>query len=243
MRRDDRGADDHARAAPRVNPHESVGRAIGDRAVHGRQWLRVRIDVDPALAGLALRQPDVRDLGIGIGAPRHRQFAQAAPTERAHGEQRVLDDDPRRGIGGVRKLPRQADVAAGVDARVRRSQEVVDANDRRWRSSATPAASRFSPSTLGVRPVLTSTASTSATPAPPCASYAIARTPSRTSTRPMRAPSTSRTPSRCSACSTTAPTHRDPRVRAAAADRERGRPRSRDARTPAPTRSRSARRR
>ena len=55
-------------------------------------------------------------------------------------------------------LYERADVAGGVDAAVRRAQAIVDRR-RRARRWPTPAASRFSPSMFGVRPMATSTAS------------------------------------------------------------------------------------
>ena len=65
---------------------------------------------------------DVRDLGIGVRAPRDDQRARALAAE----EQRVLDDDARQRIGGVGELERRADVAGREDPAVRRAQVIVD---------------------------------------------------------------------------------------------------------------------
>ena len=62
------------------------------------------------------------DLRVGVGAPRNRQGAQTLAAE----EQRVLDHDARRGVGGMRELVFQADVAGRVDARIGGLQEIVD---------------------------------------------------------------------------------------------------------------------
>ena len=45
-------------------------------------------------------------------------------------EERVLDDDAGREVGGVGELPARAHVAGGVDARVGRAQVVVDVDAR-----------------------------------------------------------------------------------------------------------------
>ena len=91
-----------------------------------RELLDERADRDAARGRLALVEPDVRDLRVGVRAPGHGERARAGPAE----EERVLDDDARLAVGGVRELVRRAHVAGGVDPRVRRPQPVVDAHAR-----------------------------------------------------------------------------------------------------------------
>src|SRR6185436_19961295 len=68
--------------------------------------------------------PDVRDLGIRVRAPRHDERARLRVAE----EERVLDHRARLEVRVVRELERRADVAAGIDLRVRRDEVVVDAD-------------------------------------------------------------------------------------------------------------------
>jgi len=68
----------------------------------------------------------VGDRRIGVGAPRNGQRAQAPATE----EQRVLNHDARRGVGGVREFMLQAGVTGGVNSRIAGLQEIVDPDAR-----------------------------------------------------------------------------------------------------------------
>ena len=101
----------------------------------------------PRACASALVQPDVGDLGRGVGAPRDGERARLPAAE----EERVGEHDARQRVGHVRELEARGDVAGGVDAWVGGPQPVVDGDavpDR----EATPAASRPRPSRLGARP-------------------------------------------------------------------------------------------
>src|SRR6202023_4222593 len=80
-----------------------------------------------AAAGVALVEADVGDLGAGVGAPGNGQRAGLGPAE----EQRVLDHQPRLGVGDVGELELRGHVAAGEDARVAGAQPVVDLDSLR----------------------------------------------------------------------------------------------------------------
>src|SRR5205807_4809119 len=73
-------------------------------------------------ARLVLVEARVRDLGRRICAPRDLQRGRPLPAN----EQRVGKHDPCESIRGVRELEARGNVAGGVDARVRRPEEIVD---------------------------------------------------------------------------------------------------------------------
>ena len=122
VRRDDRGADNLILALPHVNLDEALLLAIGNRPVRLGDRHLVGVDRNPPFARVALVEPQVRHLGVGVGAPRHHQGRELLAPE----EQRVLDHDLGCRIGRVRELPVHAHVTRGVDALVRGPQAVVD---------------------------------------------------------------------------------------------------------------------
>ena len=119
-RRDDR-ASEHP--PPRmVDPHEPVAFLIHDSAIDLVERDGDRLDLVPVAPG-RIRQPtDVRNFGVGVGAPGDHQRARAGAAEK----ERVLNHDARRRIGRMGELERRADVAGREDARVRCPQAVVD---------------------------------------------------------------------------------------------------------------------
>ena len=110
-RRDDGAAEQPAAVV--VDAHEAVGLLVDDCAIDLRQRNRDRLPVVGA---------DMRDFRIGVRAPRDDERAGALAAEK----QRVLDDDPRQRVGGVRELERRADVPRREDPAVRRAQVIVD---------------------------------------------------------------------------------------------------------------------
>ena len=79
---------------------------------------------DVPIARFADVEADVGDLGIGIGAPRNRQRAQAPVAER----QGVMHGDACGCVGGVGELVLQTSVSRGIDAWIAGLQEVVDSD-------------------------------------------------------------------------------------------------------------------
>src|SRR5437867_1948596 len=118
---DDGRAEDAVGALLHVHLDEALLLAVGDGAVDGGERRHEGVDGDVLPRGVALVHPDVRDLRIGVGAPGHVQRAQLLAAE----EEGVLDHDACGRIGHVRELVLHADVARGVDARVRGLQAVV----------------------------------------------------------------------------------------------------------------------
>ena len=122
MRGDDRRAEDLIALLGHVHLDEPLRLAVEDRAVDFLEALDERADRDAALLGVALGEPDVRDLGLGVRAPGHDERARLRVPE----EERVLDHQARLEVGVVRELEGRGDVAARVDVRVRRHEMIVD---------------------------------------------------------------------------------------------------------------------
>ena len=111
MPRNERRPQDRVGALPRVDLEEALGLAIEEGAVALRLLDRVRVDGHALRLGVLRIQTHVRDLGVGIGAPRDRERAGALAPE----EERILDDDARGCVGGMRELEAGGNVAGGVD--------------------------------------------------------------------------------------------------------------------------------
>ena len=101
---------------------EALLLAVDDRAIDLAERPHERVDGDPLGGGVVLVEPHVRDLGVGVRAPRDRQRREALAAE----EEGILNHDARGEIRDVRELGLQTDVAGGEDARVRRPQLIVD---------------------------------------------------------------------------------------------------------------------
>ena len=101
---------------------EAFGRALGLRAVVLRERPCDGRGSGVLRACLRLGQADVRQLGIGVGDPRHRAIVDLGRQI----EQRVADDDACVIAGHVRELVAADDVADREHALVGRAQAVVD---------------------------------------------------------------------------------------------------------------------
>src|ERR1700681_1608638 len=99
-------AGDNRRAENPVSPfldvdlHEADFLTVGDRTMHVMHRYGEGSHRDILIARLANVKADVRDLGIGVGAPWDRQRAEPPPAER----QRVVHGDARGSVGGVSEL-------------------------------------------------------------------------------------------------------------------------------------------
>ena len=132
------------------DPQLALVGALGPGAVGVRQVLAPDAHVAVAVLGarLCLRQPGVRELGIGERAPRHEEVAAAGARQEhvAHGARGLV-------AGGVREQVAPRDVARRVDRAHARAQPAVDLIPRG--PTFTPTCSSPSPSTFGVRPAPT----------------------------------------------------------------------------------------
>ena len=105
-----------------VDLHEAHFLVVGDRAVHVVHRDGEGLHRDVPLARLPHIKPDMSDCRIGVGAPRNRQCTQTLTAE----EQRILNHDARRRVGGMGELVLQAGIAGGIDAPVAAAQEIID---------------------------------------------------------------------------------------------------------------------
>ena len=137
----------------------------------------------------------MRDLRIGVGAPRHHQRRELLAADRAEREERVLHRDLRRRVGRMRELPAEADVARGVDARVAGAERVVHAHAAARRTRRPHprgrAPRRWAPDRRRRRISSTASSSSAAPARAKCRRFA----PSRRDTRWSVAPWTTRIPS------------------------------------------------
>src|SRR5258708_3410123 len=122
MRGDDRAAEQPSAFV--VHAHEAVAFLVDDRAIDLGQWDGNRFDTATMDARVAFIHADVRDLGIGVRAPRDDDRTGATTTI----EQGVLNDHPRHDVGGVRELELRAHVAGRIDATIRRLEPIVHDN-------------------------------------------------------------------------------------------------------------------
>src|SRR5687768_1308057 len=105
-----------------VYAHEPVRLIVDDGAIDLRQGDRDGVQPFGRLRDVGFRHADVCDFRIGVRDPRNDEGARLPAAV----EQRVLNDDARHGIGGVRELERGADVTGRVHPWVRRLETVVD---------------------------------------------------------------------------------------------------------------------
>ena len=106
--------------------YKAIFLAIGDCAVDVVHRHREGLHRNAALTCFFNIQADVGDFRVGVGAPRNRQCADPFATE----EECVLHDDPGRRVGAIGEFVLQANVAGGVDARIRGAQKIVDLDTR-----------------------------------------------------------------------------------------------------------------
>ena len=119
---DDRRAENPVRSLLDVDLHEAHLLVVGDRTIDVVHRDGEGLHRNVPLARLPHIEADVSDLRVGISAPGNRQRAQPLAT----GEERVLNRDARRGVGGIVELVLQAGVAGGIDARIAGPQEIID---------------------------------------------------------------------------------------------------------------------
>ena len=124
--RDDSGAQNLVGTLPDVNPGKPFVLTVQNRAVHFLQLVREGFHLPALGLGVGFVEADMGDLRLGIGAPGDQQGIRAGigEAERVR-KQRVLDYDLGHGIGRMRKLEREADIAGCIDSRVGRLQPMI----------------------------------------------------------------------------------------------------------------------
>src|SRR5439155_2883483 len=123
---DQRGAQDASAAALEMEAREPLRPTLEHGAVDLLEGHREGGDVVAPLAGLRLRPADVRDLRLGVRAPRDDDRAHRLPAE----EERLPEHAASPGVGRVGELVAGADVPRGVDAGVRGAEAIVDDQPR-----------------------------------------------------------------------------------------------------------------
>src|SRR5262249_35621585 len=118
----DRRADDLVGARANVDFCEAFSFSVEECPIDLRKILGEGCDSDSAPFGLRFVQADMRDLGIGVGAPWNRQGADS----RAAKEQGVAQYDACMRIREMRELERGGAIARGVDSWIAGAQIVVD---------------------------------------------------------------------------------------------------------------------